>query len=344
MKGIRAHQAISIDHQSGSFTIDDRELTINQRKLFNFLLWRFFEDVRDKTVYSISLTYLTHHLNYQGEVEQRLLRACEQLSEIKFHWQLKDENTPVESGLAPLLSQCWIEKERLWYSFSPRLRSFLRNQQIFRLLKLQVTDLLRSSHARKLYDHLLHLTSIETDGWWEINDFITLMGIEGPEARYSAKELARHVIEPSIDEINTVSELAVEVLYRREGSHINGFKFKVVRKYEQTVHQCLRLPGINAAFTDQQQALEKAFETYKASQVCELTQHMPKEDMEDLQKAFLEHIKNNQLLMKKYRKDGFDSLSIKLNFEVFLEKMLLSEEQRDIGNFKKHHDLGRREP
>jgi uncharacterized protein YabN with tetrapyrrole methylase and pyrophosphatase domain len=71
---------------------------------------------------------------------------------------------------------------------------------------------------------------------------------------------------------------------------------------------------------------------------------MPKEDMEDLQKAFLEHIKNNQLLMKKYSKDGFDSLSIKLNFEVFLEKMLLSEEQRDIGNFKKHHDLGRREP
>jgi hypothetical protein len=179
------------------------------------------------------------------------------------------------------------------------------------------------------------LTSIETDGWWEVDEFKTLLEFKRPEAHYSAEELSNLIIEPSINDINTVSDLSVKVLYRREDSQITGFKFKVTRKYEPEVHQCLRLPPIKANLIDRQQTLEKAFEAYKASQVCELTRQMPKEEMADLQKAFLEHIKNNKILMKKYERDGFDSLSVKLNFEVFLEQILLSQQQKDINSFKK---------
>ena len=54
----------------------------------------------------------------------------------------------------------------------------------------------------------------------------------------------------------------------------------------------------------------------------------------EMTRAFLDRIRGNAVLMAKYEKDGFDALAIKLSYEVFLEEMLLSEEQRDFLRFK----------
>ena len=336
---MKTRQTITEDHQILSFSIDDHELTTAQRKLYNFLLWRFFEATQDQTVYSVSIDFLNRHLNYQGESEKRILRACAKLSGIKFRWQLKTEDITMESGFAPLISQCWTDNKQLWYSFTPRLKSFLKKEQIFSLIELQIIDLLSNAYAQKFYHHLRRLTGIETDGWWEVDKLGMLLGLEGPEANFDGQALLTSIIEPSINEINAVSELMVQVQCRRQGSHISAFKFKVARKYAENARKCLRLPPVQTKFVGRQQVLEKHFEAYKAHQVCELTQKMNDEEMQDLQKAFLEHIKNNKLLMKKYHQDGFDNLSIKLNFEVFLEQMLLTEQQRSI-HFYKQERIG----
>ena len=57
-------------------------------------------------------------------------------------------------------------------------------------------------------------------------------------------------------------------------------------------------------------------------------------DATECQPLLIASIRDNAVMMKKYEKDGFDSLAVKLAFEVYLEKLLLPPGERDFERFK----------
>jgi hypothetical protein len=99
------------------------------------------------------------------------------------------------------------------------------------------------------------------------------------------------------------------------------------------------LPIKDTEGVTKEQKLEQEFEIYKAKQVCEITQTMKDEEIEDLKKEFVKRIKDNTVLMKKFEMDGFDNLTIRLLYEAFLEEMLLKSAEIDFKKFKSAYEF-----
>jgi hypothetical protein len=335
-------QQIRIGDRVGSIRIEKAPRTDLHMRLFNRLLWHFFQFNDDETdIYAADLTEITAYVDIKGRVESQLTLACESLSRTVVKWELADRLGNTEAGFSTLLSQAWCEGGRLYYSLPSRLKSLLRHEKAFSLVHLDVLSLFKGPYARAVYDAISPLVEVETRGWWEPDAFRHLAGVAADNRYARFSELRKRVIEPALEEINALSDLRATVEYRRRGNRVTGIKFRVARKNDPLFAQCLYLPGADPEKMGRSEALEQAFEAYKAARVCEITGSMSAPQVEALEKAFVNGIQGNRVLMKKFDKDGFDNLSIRLRYEAFLEKMLLSDEQADFKRFMEREGASR---
>ena len=312
--------------------LENPPVSPRQRRLFHRLLWHAVDLGAGADAPAIASAPLAELLDIRGKIEARLLLACQALADARVRWALSDGTRELEAGFCPLLAQCWCADGRLHYAFPERLNGFIRTGQLFGGLTIPVDDLFRSSHGAALYQHLKPLADLETDGWRETADLFRRLGLT-PETA-SGRSVRADIIDPAIAEINALSELQVEAQYRESGKGGAAVKFRVRHK-ATPASSCLRLPGPAAA--DSSQALMDAFEAHKAEQVCTLTREMDPREVEAVQRAFLAQIGDNPVLMAKYERDGFDSLAVKLRYEVFLENFLLTDDQRDFLRFQAMH-------
>lgn len=303
-----------------------------QRRLFNRLLWHAVDEGGATGDRFLPMAPLAELLDIRGKIEDRLLLACRELAQTRVRWAFDGEGRR-EEGFCPLLAQCWCDEENLYYAFSQRLEAFIASGILFKGLALDLDDLFRSAYGAALHRYLKTLVDVETDGWRD-RTFLSRVLDTDPEA-LAGKDLEEHVFEPALEEINTLSELTASVQYRRGAEGIEAVKFRVRHK-ALPASSCLRLPG--AGDGDAGQAAMDAFEAHKAEQVCALTQEMDAHELDAVKRAFLDQIRANPVLTAKYEKDGFDSLAIKLAYEVFLEKMLLTDDQRDFRRFNEMPD------
>ncbi len=301
------------------------------RTLFNLLLWRHLaRDDDGADPIGIDIAFLTPYLDIRGRVETQLALACEKLAQSVLKWGPVDADGESPVGFCTLLSQAWCRDGVLHYSFPSRLKALLREPGGLGLMRLDLPDLFRGRHTRALYGLLSTLAEVETRGWWDLDEFRRLAG---QDAGLPFSDLRRRVVEPALEEINALSDLNAVVEYRRSGRRVTGIKFRVTRKNDPLFGQCLHLPGAGSGKLDRAQALEQEFEAYKAARVCEVTSRMSARQVRELEEAFVRSIEGNRVLMKKFEQDGFDSLSVRLRYEAFLEKMLLSGEQTDFERF-----------
>jgi hypothetical protein len=328
-------QFVRIGGREGPVRIENPPRTRLHTVLFHLLLWHHFrsdDDAADS--HAVDIAVLTPHLDIKGRPETQLALACEQLARTVVKWELTGENGLAQIGFSSLLSQAWCENGVLCYSFPSRLKALLRNEKGFRLIRLDLFSLFKGRHTRPLYDLLSPLADVETRGWWDLAAFRRLSGLPGEVVDRPFSELRRQVIEPALEEINAVSDLSVQVEYRRRGNRVTAVKFRVTRKNDSLFDQCLYLPGADPEKMDPAHHLEQEFEAYKAARVCEITSTMTERQVESLQEAFESSIQGNRVLTRKFEQDGFDNLSIRLRYESFLEKMLLSEEETDFESFR----------
>ena len=311
-----------------SVWLENPPVSARQRRLFNRLLWHAVKDAPQDGGCFLEIGPLADLLDIRGKVENRLLLACRELAETRIRWSI-GQSDRLEEGFCPLLAQCWCANGLLHYTFPERLEAFITSGLLFRGLSIRLDDLFRSDHGATLYQHLGTLAEVETGGWQDKASLCQILALS--PAALPGKALETDVIEPALAEINTLSELSVSVQYRRPGEDIDAVKFRVRHK-ALPPSSCLRLPG--AGWGDARQAAMDAFEAYKAEQVCTLSQEMDPDEIDMVKRAFLERIQKNPVLMNKYENDGFDSLAIKLAYEVFLEETLLTYDQRDFSQFK----------
>ena len=309
--------------------LENPPVSARQRKLFHRLLWHAVDLGGDSDELDMALAPLAELLDIEGKIEARLLLACQELVATRVRWTLAHDGKEMETGFCPLLAQCWCTHGRLHYTFPSRLNGFIRTGRLFRGLKIPMDDLFRSPHGAALYEHLKTLADLETDGWRETATLFRLLGLEPEQA--NGLSVKTDIIDPALAEINTLSEIQAQAQYREAGEAIEAVKFRV-RYKAAPASSCLRLPG--PAAPDSQQALMDAFEAHKAEQVCTLTREMDPREIEAVQRSFLVQIQDNPVLMAKYERDGFDSLAVKLRYEVFLEELLLTDDQRDFLRFK----------
>jgi hypothetical protein len=311
-------------------------LTLQQRHLFHLLLWHHLQTDQGGANCLMPLDFLQEQLDFKGQATSQVLLACQALTEGYLHWSISAAAADAgpENGLCPLLAQCWCDQHGLHYSFPSRLRHFLNEPATYDALRPHLQSLFQQRYSQRLYHVLEPLADVGTLGWWTLNHFFDKLGASADEVEPGLENIRKSLIDPSLDEINALSDLLVKVHYRRDADRNPAIKFEVRAKHGLLKEQCLRLPRARQEDLDRRQALEQDFETYKAAKVCELTTTMTSDELARLQAAFVQTIADNEILMKKFERDGFDNLTVKLRYEAFLEDTLLPAEQRDMAIYR----------
>ncbi|WP_043358366.1 replication initiation protein [Belnapia sp. F-4-1] len=113
----------------------------------------------------------------------------------------------------------------LTYSFDKRLVSVLRDSTIWGKIAVPILMAFTSKYAISLYENLAQLSNltIKTLHEYSLEEFRDLLGV--PPGRYKTfGELNKHVIKPTIDEVNALAPFELSVLPVKQGKRVASIK------------------------------------------------------------------------------------------------------------------------
>jgi plasmid replication initiation protein len=212
-------------------------ITLLQRRAWNILLARAFDELSNSDRFQIRVKDLVEMLDYRSNDDAYLKEALEKLSTTAVRWNIlrKDKS---EWGVFPLLAGAVIKQGVLTYAFSPFLRERLRNPRMYARISLSLQNKFQSKHALALYELCLDYFDFERS-YGEtpqiaVNEFRELMGVDVNEYPVFAR-LNEKVIKKAVHEINELTDLFVTVRYNRFQRKIDSIKFCINRKTEISI-------------------------------------------------------------------------------------------------------------
>lgn len=218
-----------------------------QRRAWNVLLANAYNELMDQEEHSIELRQLTDMLDYSGQNLQHLKESLKTLTGTSVEWNILGKDS-AEWGSSALLASVVIKSGTLTYSFSPPLRKKLHNPQMYAKISLSMQNKFGSKHALALYEMCVDYFDFKK-GYGEtpyipLDDFRELMGL-GPNEYTEFKRLSIRVIRDPITELNEVSDLYVDVKFKRVGRKIEAVKFCIHKKTKAAEQPQLKRPIVS---------------------------------------------------------------------------------------------------
>lgn len=113
----------------------------------------------------------------------------------------------------------------LTYSFDKRLIAVLQDSTIWGKIAIPILMAFTSKYAVSLYENLAQLANLSRKTFQEysLDEFRALLGV--PPGRYKAfGELNKHVLKPTIAEVNAIAPFGVSVLPVKQGKRVVSIK------------------------------------------------------------------------------------------------------------------------
>lgn len=219
-----------IKKHNAAIHITNDKMSLLQRKLFNVLVWRAYPHLTNKEEYEIELAILLRMSGYDSTNTEHFKRSVKKIASIQLEWNLMKDSKEVW-GFANLLSDCEIKDGICNYSIPPKLRRLLYNPDVYTLLQLNITKLFKSKYSLTLYENCYRYINTEhkTTGWIGLELFRKLIGAD-TKLYIDFNELKRRVIEPSVEEVNEISNILLTVDYEKKKRKVTGIKFGITLK------------------------------------------------------------------------------------------------------------------
>ena len=198
-------------------------ITLLQRKLFNFLVGHAFVDLGDTEIFEIPLSSLKARLWFNSWNNKYLQESLKQLitTAVEFNLLNKDKE---DWSASSLLASVRFKKGICYYSFSPLLREKLHKPNIYSKLNLSLIKLFSSKYSLCLYELSIDYMKVNATPFIPLDLFKQLMGVASHQYT-EFKRLKSRVIEPAIKELNTVAGFTIALEYKKERRKIVAIKF-----------------------------------------------------------------------------------------------------------------------
>ncbi len=203
------------------------KLTLLQRKLSNVLLLNAYDTLNSQTKYSIDARTLCLMIGYNSNDMDTLKASLRGLAETVAEWDMLDEKGQQEWGVSSLLSYAKLKGGVCEYSYSPALAEKLHDPKVFALINLNIQRKFTSGHALALYENCYRFIRTGSTGWWTMDLFRRLMGLEGSSYYESYKHLNAKVIKPAVAEVNKTSNILIEPETRKKGRVVTEIRFRI---------------------------------------------------------------------------------------------------------------------
>ena len=129
----------------------------------------------------------------------------------------------------------------LTYSFDKRLVELLERSAKWGQISLPVLMSFSSKYAVSLYENVTQSVNLRhvTTATYTIDEFREMMGV--PAGRYSVYgDLNRHVIKPSVTEINALAHFEISVLPIKKGKKVDQIMIGWTHKSDEARHEALK--------------------------------------------------------------------------------------------------------
>ncbi|MGB0661757.1 MAG: replication initiation protein [Mangrovicoccus sp.] len=203
------------------------KLTLLQRKLSNVLLLNAYDMLTTAPMHRIDASTLCLMIGYNSNDMETLKGALRGLAETVAEWDLLSENGEREWGVSSLLSYAKLKGGVCEYAYSPALAGKLSDPKVFALINLNIQRRFTSGHALALYENCYRFVRTGSTGWWELDLFRRLMGVEESAYYQIYKNLNAKIIKPAVAEVNKTSNILLTPETRKQGRAVVAIRFLI---------------------------------------------------------------------------------------------------------------------
>ncbi len=216
---VKKHSAVS--------QISNR-ISLIQRKSYNAFLWFAREQALenpDLEMYTVTLNKLRSFGGLQIKDSRHIQESLKELMSIVVDYNILGKDKQQEWGAFTLLSEVKVSGGEVSYAFPPSIKNALLNPRMYARINIAITRGLSSKYSLALYEIAKDYVNVSIPRM-TIVTFRKLMGLD--EGQYeNFPDLRRRVIEPAIDEINSKTDLRIDLNYIKDGRKVVGLQFTV---------------------------------------------------------------------------------------------------------------------
>ncbi|KVD78828.1 initiator RepB protein [Burkholderia ubonensis] len=208
------------------------DLGVAARRLIDAAYFIVACDNRPRDLYDVELDYFKWLMRYSSRnnthLEQVITEAQKALIQAT---AAVEEDGERPFGSTQLIGRISYQGGRFQFRVPPDLIGIIRGPGKSHWLSLRITSLFTLSYARVMYDHLLPFADEGLTGWIPLDELRGWQGEMGANAKVF-KYFKRDWLEPAVQQINDVSDLAITYETRTvQGSRkIGSLRFRIVRK------------------------------------------------------------------------------------------------------------------
>lgn len=203
------------------------KLTLLQRKLSNVLLLNAYDTLIDARTHRIDAKTLCLMIGYNSNDMETLKSSLRGLAETLAEWDMLGEDGQQEWGVSALLSFARLKGGVCEYAYSPALASKLHDPKVFALINLNIQRRFTSGHALALYENCYRFVRTGSTGWWPLDLFRRLMGVDGSAYYETYKHLNAKIIKPAVAEVNKTSNILLTPEVRKQGRSVTDIRFLI---------------------------------------------------------------------------------------------------------------------
>ncbi len=209
-------------------------LSLLQRKISNALLFHAYKELMIQQEHEITIKQLCKLIAYNGHNHAVIKEALRGLLSTVIEWNVVNDTTGNEDWSASsILASVSLQGPHCLYAYSPRMKQLLHSPSMFGKIDLLIQSHFKSSYGLALYENCIRYRGLAYTKWFDIEIFRKLMGV--PAGKYSIfRDFKRRVLDKSIEEVNTYSDLIVEPEVLRERRQVIKIRFSLKERAKKT--------------------------------------------------------------------------------------------------------------
>lgn len=209
-------------------------LSLLQRKISNALLYHSYKDLLTKEEHEITIKQLCNLISYSGNNHAAIKDALKGLISTVIEWNVVNDTTGTEDWTASsMIASVSLQGPLCYFAYSPRMKQLLHSPSMFGKINLYIQSRFKSSYGLALYENCIRYRGLPYTKWFEMKTFRKLMGV--PLDNYTVfRDFKRRVLDKSIEEVNTYSDLLVEVEFARERRQVVKIRFALKERPKKT--------------------------------------------------------------------------------------------------------------
>lgn len=209
-------------------------LSLLQRKISNALLYHAYHEMQSREEHEISIKQLCRLIGYSGNNHAVIKDGLKGLLSTVIEWNVVNDTTGLEDWTASsILASVCLRGPLCIFAYSPRMKQLLHSPSMFGKIDLFIQSHFKSSYGLALYENCIRYRGLPYTKWFEMDVFRKLMGV--PPGKYTIfRDFKRRVLDKSIEEVNSYSDLYVEAEIQKEGRQVVKLRFSLKERAKKT--------------------------------------------------------------------------------------------------------------